>query len=121
MRAFGLVQNAISLATCGASRLEASPPAVVLLEAAAIPAFVIETMFSGEAFRLFRWRTPETRQPAYLESVIAREDSAKDVMLYGLAHPLLDRYDQIFADLYGEDRRLTLRRGGWGFALGLLS
>jgi ATP-binding cassette subfamily B protein len=121
MRTFGLVQNGISLATYGALLLGFSSLAVGLLAIAAIPAFVVETRFSGEAFRLFRWRTPETRQQVYLESVIAREDSAKEVMLYGLGRPLLDRYDAIFRGLYGEDRRLTIRRTIWGLALGLLS
>ena len=57
----------------------------------------------------------------YLESVIAREDNAKEVMLFGLGPPLLDRYDRIFRRLYDDDRRLTLRRSLWGFGLGLLS
>jgi ATP-binding cassette subfamily B protein len=98
-----------------------SPLAVALLAAAAVPAFLVESKFSGEAFRLFRWRTPETRQQTYLESVIAREDNAKEVMLFGLGRPLLERYDAIFRRLYDADRRLTLRRGLWGFLLGLLS
>ena len=121
MSTFGLVQNAIALATYGALLVAFSPLAVVLLAAAAIPAFVVESRFSGEAFRLFRWRTPETRQQTYLESVIAREDNAKEVMLFSLGRPLLERYDQIFRGLYDDDRRLTLRRGVWGFGLGLLS
>jgi ATP-binding cassette, subfamily B, bacterial len=121
IRTFGVVQNAISLATYGALLFAFSPLAVALLAAAAVPAFLVETRFSGEAFRLFRWRTPETRQQMYLESVIAREDSAKEVMLFGLGRPLLARYDEIFRRLYDDDRRLTLRRGLWGFALGLLS
>jgi ATP-binding cassette subfamily B protein len=33
----------------------------------------------------------------------------------------MQRYRDIFRDLYREDRALTLRRGGWGVALGLLS
>jgi ATP-binding cassette subfamily B protein len=33
----------------------------------------------------------------------------------------LQRYRDIFNKLFVEDRRLTLRRDGWGFALGLLS
>jgi ABC-type multidrug transport system fused ATPase/permease subunit len=121
MSTFGLMQNAIALATYGALLVSFSPLAVVLLAAAAIPAFVVESRFSGEAFRLFRWRTPETRQQTYLESVIAREDNAKEVMLFGLGRPLLARYDQLFRSLYDDDRRLTLRRGVWGFGLGLLS
>lgn len=34
---------------------------------------------------------------------------------------LLERYRSIFNRLYGEDRSLTLRRGVWGYLLGLLS
>jgi ABC-type multidrug transport system fused ATPase/permease subunit len=121
MRTFGLVQNIISLVTYGALLLGFSPLAVAVLAGASLPVFAAETRFSGEAFRLFRWRTPETRQQAYLETLIAREDSAKEVMLFGLGPTMLGRYDQIFRRLYVEDRNLTLRRGGWGFFLGLLS
>ena len=121
MRTFGLVQNIISLVTYGALLLGFSPLAVAVLAGASLPVFAAETRFSGEAFRLFSWRTPETRQQAYLETLIAREDSAKEVMLFGLGPTMLGRYDQIFRRLYVEDRNLTLRRGSWGFILGLLS
>jgi ATP-binding cassette subfamily B protein len=121
MATFTVVQQSIALATYGALLVAFSPLAVALLAAAAVPAFLVESKFSGEAFRLFRWRTPETRQQTYLESVIAREDNAKEVMLFGLGRPLLERYDAIFRRLYDDDRRLMLRRGVWGFLLGLLS
>jgi ATP-binding cassette subfamily B protein len=55
-----------------------------------------------------------------LESVLAREDNAKEVKLFELGPRLLDRYRDIFTRLYREDRDLTLRRDGWGFGLGLL-
>ena len=121
MRTFGLVQNIISLATYGGLLLKFSPLAAGILVVAALPVFAAETRFSGQAFRLFRWRTPETREQMYLESVIAREDSAKEVMLFGLGPTLLSRYDDIFRRLYVEDRNLTLRRGFWGLVLGLVS
>ncbi|HUS67054.1 MAG TPA: ABC transporter ATP-binding protein [Kofleriaceae bacterium] len=121
MRTFGLGQSIISLASYGALLLQFSPLAVGVLAAAALPVFAIETRFSGEAFRLFRWRTPETRQQMYLESVIANDSHTKEVMLFGLGPTLLGRYDAIFRGLYREDRNLTLRRGVWGFVLGLVS
>lgn len=120
-RTFGLVQNAISLVTYGALLLAFSPWAVGVLVLAAVPAFIAETRFAGEAFRLFRWRSPETRKQMYLETVLAREDYAKEVKLFGLGELLVSRYRSIFDLLYGEDRDLTLRRGLWGFLLGLLS
>src|SRR5262245_13058482 len=121
MATFGLAQNALSLATYAALLWSFSGLAVAVLVLAALPAFLAETRFSGEAFRLFEWQTPETREQLYLETVLAREDSAKEVQLFGIGPRLLARYDGIFRRMYGDDRDLTLRRGLWGFLLGLLS
>jgi ATP-binding cassette subfamily B protein len=120
-RAFGLVQNAISVAVYGALLWQLSFWTVLLLAAAALPVFLVETRFSDDAFRLFRWRAPETRKQNYLETLLAREDHAKEVKLFRLGPLLLQRYRDIFEQLFGADRALTLRRGLWGFGLGLLS
>jgi ABC-type multidrug transport system fused ATPase/permease subunit len=120
-RAFGLAQNAISLVGYGGLILAFSPLALLVLALAAVPAFVVETRFSDDAFRLFRWRAPETRKQLYLETVLAREDNAKEVKLFELGRVLLDRYREIFRQVYAEDRALTIRRGLFGFLLGLAS
>ena len=82
-----------------------SPWAVVVLCFGGLPAFVAETKFSGDAFRLFRWRAPETRMQIYLETVLAREDHAKEVKLFGLGPLFLDRYQAIFDKLYARTAR----------------
>ncbi len=120
MRTFGLLQNAISLVSFGGLLVRFSPWAVVLLILAGLPAFLAEAKFSGEAFRLFRWRAPESRMQIYLESVLARDENAKEVKLFGLGPRFLGRYREIFTRLYKEDRDLTVRRDSWGFGLGLL-
>jgi ATP-binding cassette subfamily B protein len=121
MRTFGLVQNLISLLSYAALLLRFSPWTVLLLLAAGLPAFIAEAKFSGDAFRLFRWRSPETRMQMYLETVLAREDHAKEVKLFRLGERLLQRYRDIFTRLYREDRSLSIRRDSWGFLLGLLA
>ncbi len=120
MRTFGLVQSAISLASFGGLLFRFSPWAVAVLLLSGLPACVAEARFSGDAFRLFRWRSPATRMQIYLESVLGREEHAKEVRLFGLGARLLDRYRSIFATLYREDRALTVRRDVWGFFLGLI-
>jgi ATP-binding cassette, subfamily B, bacterial len=120
MRTFGLVQNGISLVSYGTLLAHFSPWAVAVLLLAGLPAFIAEAKFSGDAFRLFRWRSPETRMQLYLETVLAREDHAKEVKLYGLGPRLLQRYRDIFGRLYKEDRALTIQRDAWGFGLGLI-
>ncbi len=120
-RTFGLCQSALTLITFGGLLWRFSVWAVVVLIVAAIPSFIAETRFSEHAFRLFRWRSPETRQQHYLETLLAREDYAKEVQLYQLGGMLLQRYRDIFNQLYGDDRDLTIKKGVWGYLLGLLS
>jgi len=117
MRTFGLGQNGISLVSYGALLAHFSPWAVAVLLLAGLPAFIAEAKFSGDAFRLFRWRSPETRMQIYLETVIGREDYAKEVKLYGLGPRLLDRYRDIFRRLrhralsFTTKRRVAMRFG----------
>jgi ATP-binding cassette, subfamily B, bacterial len=120
-RTFGLCQSALTLITFSGLLWQFSGWAVLVLIVAAIPAFIAETRFSEHAFRLFRWRSPETRQQHYLETLLAREDYAKEVQLYQLGGMLLQRYRDIFDRLYQDDRNLTIKKGVWGYLLGLLS
>jgi ATP-binding cassette, subfamily B, bacterial len=120
-RTFGLCQSALTLITFSGLLWQFSGWAVLVLIVAAIPAFIAETRFSEHAFRLFRWRSPETRQQHYLETLLAREDYAKEVQLYQLGGMLLQRYRDIFNRLYKDDRNLTIQKGLWGYLLGLLS
>ncbi|WP_043527670.1 ABC transporter ATP-binding protein [Litchfieldella xinjiangensis] len=119
-KTFSLLQNAISLASFGVLLVQFSPWALLILVIGALPVFASEAKFSGDAFRLFRWRSPQTRMQIYLETVLAREDTIKEVKLFGLAPLFLQRYRDIFRTLYAEDRGLTIRRDTWGFLLGLL-
>jgi ATP-binding cassette subfamily B protein len=120
-RTFGLAQNTISLLSYATLLFAFSPWAVIILVVAGLPSFFAEAKFSGDRFRLFRWRSPDFRMQRYLETVMAREDSAKEVKLFQLGPRLLQRYRAIFEKLYREDRKLTLRRDAWGFVLGLIS
>jgi ATP-binding cassette subfamily B protein len=119
-RTFGLAQNLVSLISYGVLLVQFSPWAVVVLIVAGLPSFIAETRFSGEAFTLFRWRSPDTRKQIYLETVLAREDNVKEVKLFGLGPLLLQRYRNIYHRLYARDRSLAIRRDGWGFVLGLI-
>ena len=119
-RTFGLAQNLVSLLSYGEQRVQFSPWAVAEIMIAGLPANFAETKLSGDAFRLFRWRSPETRMQIYLETVLAREDNVKEVKLFGLGPLLLERYRDIFRRLYKADRALAIRRDGWGFVLGLI-
>ncbi|WP_437569148.1 ABC transporter ATP-binding protein [Sorangium sp. So ce542] len=117
---FSLVQNLITLAGYAALLVGFSGFAVLALVLAAIPATVAEARFSGAAFRLRNWRSPEARRLNYLEYVLANDGHAKEVKLFGLGPMFLDRYKALAASFYREDSALAVRRAGWSYALSLL-
>src|SRR4051812_21194500 len=121
MRTSGLFQNALAISSFAVVLSQFSPWAVVILLFGGLPAFFAETKFSGDAFRLFRWRAPETRMQTYLETALAREDHAKEVKLFDLGKLFLGRYVAIYDGLYEKDRSLTIRREVWGFTFTLFS
>ena len=53
--------------------------------------------------------------------VLTREDGVKEVKLLQLGRLFLKRYVDIFLNIYKEDRNLVLRRGVWGYLLGLVT
>ena len=121
IKTFDLARDVVALLTIGLWLFQFSPYAVLLLGLAGIPAFLAEAKFSGEAFRIHRRRSAERRVQIYLEMVLTREDGVKEVKLLQLGKLFLKRYVDIFRKIYKEDRNLVLRRGFWGYVLGLLA
>ncbi|ADZ93150.1 ATP-binding cassette domain-containing protein [Marinomonas mediterranea] len=119
-KTFGLLQNAITLTSFSILLWQFSPWVLVLLVAGALPSFIAEAKFSGDAFRMSRWRSPEFRHQNYVETLLAREDHIKEVRLYQLGRRFLQRYRDIFVTIFSETKRLILRRESWGFALGII-
>jgi ATP-binding cassette, subfamily B, bacterial len=118
---FQLVQNVLTLAGYIGLLVRFSGWAVLGLVVAAVPATVAEMRFSALAFRLRNWRSPDSRRLLYLEYVLANDDHAKEVKLFGLGPMLLDRYRSLGETFYLEDRKLAIQRAGWGTTLSLLA
>jgi ATP-binding cassette subfamily B protein len=117
---FQLGQNLLTLLGYAALLLSFGPLAVVGLLLSAIPAAVAEMRFSRAAFRLRNWRAPETRRLSYIEYVLANDEHAKEVKLFGLGPLLLDRYRTLGETFYSEDQALARKRAVWAYSLSLL-
>ena len=120
-RALKMSEDAVALVAYTGLLVTYSGWLLLLLGVASLPSFLAEARFNADAFRLFRWRAPEERLRRYLETVLGREDHVKEVKLFQLGEPFLERYRRIFAELYARDRSLTLRRGISGFACGAIA
>jgi ATP-binding cassette subfamily B protein len=107
---FNLVQNALTLASFAIGLLAFSPLVALVLFGATIPAFLAQTHFSRLHFRLLTWRAPEARRMHYLEHLLTVDSSVKEIKLFGLGEPLLQRYQDFFWKFYHEDTALARRR-----------
>src|SRR5439155_7186212 len=79
---FLIVQNAITLISYAVFCLKKKTWLVVILLATSVPAFIAETRFSEEGFRLLTRRAPETRQINYLARLLTEDSSAKEIKLF---------------------------------------
>ncbi len=118
---FQLLRNALTLAGYIALLVRFSGWMVLALLAATVPAFIAEARFSGAAFRLRNWRSPDARRLNYLEYVMANDEHAKEVKLFGLGPLLLARYRSLAERFYTEDKDLATRRTVWAYLLSLVS
>ncbi len=118
---FQIVQNTVTLAGYVVLIASYSGWIVLGLVAATIPATVAEVKFGAAAFRLRNWRSPDARRLNYLEHVLANDEYAKEVKVFGFGRLLLDRYKELGETFYREDTALAIRRSGWAYGLSLLA
>ncbi len=118
--AFSMVQSALTLAGYGALLVRFSAWAVLVLFVATLPGALAEMRYSKITYRLRNKRSPDTRRLNYLEYVLANDEHAKEVKLFGLGPLLLGRYRAIAETFYREDRDLAVKRMTVTHAVSLL-
>ena len=114
---FGQAQDIVTVASFAAGLLVYAPWLIVLLLVALVPAFLGEAHFNAQSYSLDFGRTPERRELDYVRQTAASVETAKEVKIFGLNGFLIDRYRSLAAAFYAANRRLALRRAGWGGAV----
>ena len=111
---FSQAQDLVTVASLAAGLIVFAPWLIVLLIVALVPAFLGEAHFNAKSYSLDFGRTPERRELDYLRQTAASVETAKEVKIFGLNDFLIDRYRRLAASFYDANRRLALRRAGWG-------
>jgi ATP-binding cassette, subfamily B, bacterial len=107
-------QALVTVATFGAGLLIYAPWLIVLLLVALLPVFLGEQHFSAQTYTLDFGRTPERRELDYVRQTAASVETAKEVKIFGLNRWLIEQYTRLADGFYATNRRLALRRAGWG-------
>ena len=118
---FLVVQNVITLLSFAAILLSFNPLIALILFGATIPSFIAQSKYSSLYFRLLTWRAPESRRMSYLEHVLTVDNTVKEVKLFGLGEPLLQRYNDLFWKFFEEDEHLARRRSLISLLWGLVA
>jgi ATP-binding cassette subfamily B protein len=118
---FSLLQSILTLAGYAALLLRFSAWVVLALLVTTIPATIAEMRYSKAGFRMRNWRSPDARRLTYLEYVLANDEHAKEVKLFGLGPLFLGRYKELAERFHLEDTRLQVRRTAVTYLLSLLA
>ncbi|HEX4497218.1 MAG TPA: ABC transporter ATP-binding protein [Thermoanaerobaculia bacterium] len=111
---FGQAQDLVTIVSFAAGLVVYAPWLIALLILALVPAFLGEAHFNSQSYSLDWVRTPERREIDYVRQTGASVDTAKEVKIFGLNAFLIERFRQLADALYQDNRRLALRRAGWG-------
>jgi ATP-binding cassette, subfamily B, bacterial len=114
---FGQAQDVVTIATFATGLILYAPWLILLLLIALVPAFLGEAHFNAESYSLNYRRTPERREIDYVRQTGASVETAKEVKIFGLNSFLIERYRRLATDFYYANRRLAMRRAGWGSLL----
>jgi ATP-binding cassette subfamily B protein len=110
----GQAQDVLTIVTFAVGLAIYAPWLIVLLIIALVPAFIGEARFNAESYSLnYQW-TPERRELDYFRQTGASVETAKEVKIFGLNRFLIDRYRVLADKFYLANRRLAIRRAGWG-------
>ena len=114
---FGQAQDIVTVASFAAGLLVFAPWLIVLLAIALLPAFIGEAHFNAQSYSLNYVRTPERRELDYVRQTGASAETAKEVKIFGLSGFLIERYRALATSFFEANRRIALRRAGWGSVL----
>jgi len=114
---FGQAQDIVTVASFAAGLIVYAPWLIVLLAIALLPAFIGEAHFNAQSYSLNYMRTPERRELDYVRQTGASAETAKEVKIFGLSGFLIERYRALATSFFEANRRIALRRAGWGSVL----
>jgi ATP-binding cassette subfamily B protein len=114
---FSQAQDVVTVVSFAAGLLVYAPWLIALLAIALLPAFIGEAHFNAQSYSLNYARTSERRELDYVRQTGASTETAKEVKIFGLNAFLIERYRRLATSFFDANRRIAMRRAGWGSVL----
>jgi len=127
-RAHDLVYNSLSflriLLTLGAVLallLQLHPLAIVVLLLTSAPHTIIRAYFAKQYYVMESSRMPAIRMARYLAGLLKSRDAVKEIRLFNLDGPFLERFRRLYQQYFSAERRVRLSISRRNAVLGLAS
>ncbi|TSJ38934.1 ABC transporter ATP-binding protein [Mucilaginibacter corticis] len=114
------IQDLITMAFLAAGLMAFNPWLIIMLLFAIIPAFLGESYFNDRSYLLTRGQTPERRELDYVRYLGASDETAKEIKIFDLSGFIIDRFKQLSARFYKDNKRLSIQRSLWGTFFAML-
>lgn len=114
------IQDLITMAFLAAGLMAFNPWLIIMLLFAIIPAFLGESYFNDRSYLLTRGQTPERRELDYVRYLGASDETAKEIKIFDLSGFIIDRFKQLSASFYKDNKRLSIQRSLWGTFFAML-
>ena len=114
---FNQAQDVVTIVSFGASLVVYAPWLLVLMAVALVPAFIGEVHFNAQSYWMNYTRAPERRESDYVRQTAASVETAKEVKIFGLNGFLMARYETLATGFFKANRKIAIRRAGWGSLL----
>ena len=111
---FNQVQDVVTIASFAVGLIVYAPWLIVLLAVALVPSFIGEAHFNAQSYWLNYHRAPERRELDYVRQTAASVETAKEVKIFNLNPFLIERYRTLAESFFNANKRLAIRRAGWG-------
>lgn len=111
----------ISMISFVAVLFAVSPAAPFLIIILALPSAIISFVYRKKSFSYVRRRSKDRRQLNYYSDIMINKDVVKEIRVFRLSDPFIDRYKGIFKKYFKGLKSIYLKEGAWNIAFSVAS
>ncbi|MBL7495437.1 ABC transporter ATP-binding protein [Frankia sp. CNm7] len=107
---FRLLQTVVTFVSMIGLLISLNPWLGLIVLAAPIPAFIVDTRYGQWTYARSRWTSPVSRRIWYLQRLLTTDSDAKEIKIFNLGPYLVERYRLLSANYDKKLRELAIRR-----------
>jgi ATP-binding cassette subfamily B protein len=118
---FDLVKNTITVCSLIAVLFHLHWIVVIILIITSIPQSIAQQKYARKGYSIIYHQTQDTRKMFYINQLLTSFASFKEIKLFDLGQYLLDKYRNLFKNIFKQNKQLIIKKNITLFLLSLIS